>query len=471
MADTLHGTTASGYAGSINAGARLDRLPPSAFHRRVIALIGIGMFLDACDIYLAPGVLGALVQQGWSNVATNALFLSMTFLGMLVGTLGSGFVGDRYGRRFSYQINLVIFGVASLLAAVAPNMTVLIVLRFIMGIGLGAEIVVGYASLTEFVPPSLRGRYASMLSAITNFSVAAIAFLGLWIIPTIGWRYMFVIIGVASGIVWVLRKNMPESPRWLESRGRLAEAEAVLASIEAEIGAKTPLPPVRPVPVVAPEPFSDLFGPRLRGRLAVGAVISAVGMLSLYGFLAWVPTFLVSHGFALTRSLGFTALMGLGAPIGAIVAAVVADRFSRPRLIFVFTLLEAALGAAYPFVGSGVELVLVGFGLTLSAYVLVALTTALYIPELFPTALRMRGTALINSVGRLTATLVQFIIAAAFAGFGVAGVAGLLVVALVIQAVVVVVWGPNTSDRSLEDIAVSGGGAGAGVAAPALGGG
>ena len=449
MLDQVRG----GPAG-VNAGARLDRLPPGGFHRRVMVLIGAGMFIDACDIYLAPGVLGALVKSGWSDLAMNAWFLSATFSGMLVGTLSSGFIGDRFGRRFSYQANLLVFGVASIAAAFAPNMNTLIGLRFLMGIGLGAEIVVGYSSLAEFMPRAVRGRYVALLSALTNLAVPIVGFGGLYIIPTIGWRYMFAIIGIAAGGVWLLRKDMPESPRWLESRGRLAEAEAAMQAIEAEAARAGPLPPVRPG-VAAPPPgrLRDLFGPRLRRATLLGAIISAVGSLSLYGFLAWVPTFLVKEGVSLASSLTFHAVMGLGAPLGALLGAAVADRFGRPRIICAFTLMEAALGAAYPFVGNGWDLMLVGFGLTLCSYALVAIAFGLYTPELFPTELRLRGAAVVGSVGRLTGAGVQFAIAAVFGSFGVAGVAGFLVCALIVQAVAVLLLGPQTSDRSLEDIA------------------
>lgn len=439
--------------GSVNAGARLDRLPPSSFHRRITVLIGTGMFIDACDIYLAPGVLGALVKSGWSDVATNALFLSATFGGMLVGTLSSGFIGDQFGRRFSYQINLLIFGIASLLGALAPSMKMLIGLRFIMGIGLGAEIVVGYASLSEFIPRTVRGKYVTILAALTNLAVVVAGFGGVLIIPTIGWRYMFAIVGAAALVVWFVRKNMPESPRWLESRGRFAEAEAVLSGIEREVAAGGALPPVVPVPIPSPDRFRDLFGPRLRGRLLLGAIISAVGSASLYGFLSWVPTFLVKEGITLTTSLWFTAMMGLGAPLGALLGSFVADRFGRPRVICAFTLAEAAFGAAYPFVGTGTEVMVVGFGLTLCSFALVAIGYALYIPELFPTSLRLRGTAMVGSVGRLTGMSVQFAVASTFGAFGVEGVATGLVCMLLVQAAAVLLLGPNTSDRSLEEIA------------------
>src|SRR5215467_2334086 len=170
---------------TVNAGARLDRLPISKFHWRVLGLIAGGMFLDAFEIYLAGGVLGALVKSGWSDLARNAQFISMTFAGMVVGAWFAGILGDRYGRRFSYQANLLIFGLASLAGAAAPSMNWLIVARFV--------------------------------------------------IPNVGWRWMFVIVGIGALIVWQLRKRMPESPRWLEAHGQIDEAERVLKEIEGEV--------------------------------------------------------------------------------------------------------------------------------------------------------------------------------------------------------------------------------------------
>ena len=143
----------------------------------------------------------------------------------------------------------------------------------------------------------------------------------------------------------------------------------------------------------------------------------------------------------------------------------VADRFSRPRIIAAFTLCEALLGAAYPFVSNGAEVMLVGFGLTLCSYALVAIAFGLYIPELFPTELRLRGAALVGSFGRLVGACVGFVIASLFRTFGIAGVATFLVCALLLQAVMVLLLGPETSDRSLEDIAAGNGPRGATILA------
>ena len=132
---------------TIDVGWRLDRLSVSRFHWRVLALIAAGMFFDSFDLYLAGGVLGALVQSGESTLQMNAMFISATFLGMMIGAWFAGILGDRFGRKFTYQFNLMIFGIASLAGAVAPSMTWLIAARFVMGLGLGAEIVVGYGTL------------------------------------------------------------------------------------------------------------------------------------------------------------------------------------------------------------------------------------------------------------------------------------------------------------------------------------
>ena len=307
--------------GTVHAGARLDRLPLGAFHRRILALIAAGMFFDAFDIYLQGSLLGALVHDGWSTPAINASFLSYTFLGMLVGACAAGLIGDRFGRRASYQINLAIFGAASLAAAFAPNMTVLIALRFVMGLGLGAEIVVGYATLSEFVPPSHRGRWVGLLSLITNLAVTATGFVSLAVIPTVGWRALFVIVGIGAAAVWIARKNMPESPRWLEARGRLVEAEAVLSAIEAECGGAAALPPpnltVRSAAPV-PDRLSYLFSPQLLRRTLLALLTGVVSTTVLYGFNGWLPTFLVKQGHGIVATLSFYGRDGSGSAIGVL---------------------------------------------------------------------------------------------------------------------------------------------------------
>src|SRR5436305_7133301 len=170
----------------VNAGARLDRLPISSFHYRIFWLVGAGMFFDGYDLYVAGGVLAATVQSKFSTVPQNLQFISLTFVGMTIGSLLTGFVGDKYGRRFTYQVNLLVFGLASLAAAFAQDMNQLIACRFVQGLGLGAEIVVGYSTLTEFVPPKTRGRWLSMMAFLVVAGFPVTALLGYLIITRRG---------------------------------------------------------------------------------------------------------------------------------------------------------------------------------------------------------------------------------------------------------------------------------------------
>jgi putative MFS transporter len=437
----------------INAGARLDRLPICSFHWRILFLIGAGMFLDAFDIYLAGGVLGTVLKEGWSTLELNAAFVSATFLGMTIGAWFSGILGDRFGRRFTYQVNLAIFGLASIAAAFAPSMTVLIGLRFVIGIGLGAEIVVGYATLTEFVPASSRGRWIGLLAVITNFSLFASSMIGLWVIPNFGWRYMFGLVGILAMIVWFMRKSMPESPRWLAAHGRPDEAEAILSAIEAEASRKGTLAPVAPVATVEekPGPVWRLFQPPYLGRTLLGSLLHIVVGFSLYGFIGWLPTFMVKGGHSVVSSLGYTSVMALGGPVGSLIGLVLADRLGRRLSIVCSSIAAAALGIAYPYMSDGAALAGTGFLLVTAIYVMLATGFAMHVPELFPTRYRLRGTAICATAGRIATALVQYVVVAIFAWQGLTGVLTTLAGILVLQAIVFLMFGIETKGRSLEN--------------------
>ncbi|HXA07452.1 MAG TPA: MFS transporter, partial [Bryobacteraceae bacterium] len=298
----------------MNAGARLDRLPISSFHRRIMWLIGIGMFFDGFDIYVAATVLGATLKSGFSTMHQNAEFISVTFVGMMVGAFLTGFLGDRYGRRFTYQTNLAIFGLASVAAAFAPSMPVLILLRFVMGLGLGAENVVGYATMTEFVPPQNRGKWLGWISVFVVSGLPVTALLGKLIIPRFGWRIMFVLGGLGAMVVWYMRKALPESPRWLESVGRTEEADAILSEVEREASLDQVLPPPSAPAVAAPSrDLGSLLSPLLLPRMIVGAITLIVVNTLVFGFVTWLPTFFVQQGRSIASSLGYSLVISLGA--------------------------------------------------------------------------------------------------------------------------------------------------------------
>lgn len=438
---------------TVNAGARLDRLPISSFHHRIFWLIGAGMFFDGYDLYVGTTVLGAVVQSKFSTLNLNAWFVSLTFMGMTLGSFITGFLGDRYGRRFTYQFNLMIFGLASLAAAFAPNMETLNALRFVMGLGLGAEIVVGYGTLTEFVPPRSRGWWLAFMSFVVVFGLPATAVLATVIIPNFGWRPMFVIAGIGALVVWYLRKSLPESPRWLEAQGRTEEAEALMQAIEREAATAGPLPPPAPATPVPPFTLASLVSRSLFPRMVVGTVVLISINTLIFGFVQWLPTFFVQQGLSITRSFAYTLVIILGSPIGCAIGAFGADYWGRKRCIIGASVLTIVFGAIYPFVSGEPWLLLtVGFLLIVAIYVQVAILFGVYTPELFPTEVRLRANGICNTLGRAATIVSPFIVVALFKNSGVAGVLALMIALLVIQIIVVALWGIEPARRRLEEL-------------------
>src|ERR1700724_1379038 len=316
-------------AHAVNAGARLDRLPISSFHYRIFWLVGAGMFFDGYDLYIGGGVLASAIQTKFSTLPQNLQFISLTFVGMTLGALITGFVGDKLGRRFTYQINLLIFGLASLAAAFAQDMNQLIACRFVQGLGLGAEIVVGYSTLTEFVPPKTRGRWLSMMAFLVVAGFPATSLLGSLIIHACGWRPMFVVAGTGSLIVWYLRKNLPESPRWLESKGRTAEAETLMQAIETESSAGKPLPGGG-----VPAPFalvaaSGVLKPPLLQRLIVGSWVLITINTLIFGFVIFLPQFFLRQGLTIANSLAYTLVLSAASLVGCALGAYLSDAIGR----------------------------------------------------------------------------------------------------------------------------------------------
>jgi putative MFS transporter len=326
-----------------------------------------------------------------------------------------------------------------------------------MGVGLGAENVVGYATMTEFVPPQARGKWLGTVSVFVVAGLPVTALLGTLIIPRFGWRFMFALGGIGALVVWQLRKALPESPRWLESVGRGEEAETILQSIEAEVALHhAPLKaPALPSPAIQSRSLAVLLGPALLPRMIVGATTLIVINTLIFGFITWLPTFFVQSGRSIASSLMYSLVMSLGAPIGSAIGAWTADGWGRKPTILCASLLTIAIGSIYPFVSEPRTLMLVGFLLTIPIYILVTLLFAIYIPELFPTEVRMRASGICNTFGRGATILTPFIVVTLFRSYRVGGVLAFMIALLIVQIVVVLVFGVEPRRRRLEEIDVT----------------
>jgi MFS transporter, putative metabolite:H+ symporter len=443
-------------ASSVNAGARLDRLPISSFHYRIFWLVGAGMFFDGYDLYVAGGVLASTIQSKFSTLPQNLQFLSLTFVGMTLGSLITGFVGDKFGRRFTYQINLLIFGLASLAAALAQDMPQLIICRFVQGLGLGAEIVVGYSTLTEFVPPATRGRWLAFMAFLTVCGFPVTAILGYLIIPSFGWRPMFVIAGIGSLIVWYLRKNLPESPRWLEAQGRTAEAEALMETIENEVAKSAG---ALPAPAIAPPlpqlTAASMFKPPILQRLLVGSWSLITINTLIFGFVIFLPQFFLRQGLTIANSLGYTVVLAAASLVGCALGAYLSDSIGRRWSIITGSVLTIVFGWIYARFDAGSDPVMVlsvGAVLIVAIYIQTALLFGVYTPELFPTEIRLRANGICNTLGRAATVVSPFVVGFLMVNYGLPGVIWLMIGLVVLQIVAVYFWGVEPARRPLEGL-------------------
>ena len=306
------------------------------------------------------------------------------------------------------------------------------------GARLGAETVVGVSIIIEMFPADVRGRWAGLIASAITAGLPASALTGWLLIPAFGWRAMFVVGGSGALLAWLLRRGFPESPRWLEAQGRLAEAEALVVEMERssfETGISM-LQAGRSSLVYAPS-VDDGARPSRISSLIVGCVSHVVVNMTVYGFIVWIPTFFVSQGVTLTNSIGITFAMALGGPIGTAMGAVCADAFGRKKSIIGAALCAIFLSIAFAASSNPTIMTVVGFLLTVPIYLLVGIVFAIYTPELFPTEFRLRGVGISSGAGRFASILVPLAVAPLFLRFGLAGVLCAMCVGLLAMTAVV----------------------------------
>jgi putative MFS transporter len=439
-----------------DVGRKLDALPLGRFHYRLTGLIVGGLFVDQFDNYITGGVLGAAIKEGWSTMSANALFISAGTAGMTIGSIAAGWIGDRYGRRFSFQMNLLIFGVFSFAAAAAPTIGWLTVARFLMGLGMGAEFVIAYTMLSEFVPPKTRGRWQASMAVISNGAVFISSLCGFLIIPKYGWRWVFVIAGIAAIVVWLLRKSLPESPRWLESKGRGAEAERVVDDIVHELGLSAAPVTAAPAPVPAAPaevPFGALFASPILRRTLLAVILMTMGLTVSYGYTNWLPTFFIKQGMSLNTSIGFTVIMSLGGTLGALIAFAASDKVDRRPSLTVAGVCALVFGILFAQGQSVLWINVFGLLLLGSLFAFTTLSIAVYMPELFATEYRARGAGIAFTCARIGIVATPFPIVWAFDFGGLNAVTTMFSVFLVIALIALWLLGVETRAKPLEETA------------------
>lgn len=438
--------------------ARVERLPLVRFHYRFIALISLGAFFDFFDIFMMAYIGAALQSSGFLGLEQFSLLIAAGFLGMFVGTVVFGIGSDRFGRRTSFVLMLLLYSAFTLAGAFSPDATVLIVTRALAGIGIGAELVVIDTYVTEIVPGAYRGRFVAITQLVGFCAIPVAALLSRVLLPTHevldGWRWILVVGALGGVFAWWIRRGIPESPRWLESVGRADEADRVMAEIERQVeldhGRALPAPGALRVEAAERVPVRELFAPAYRSRTVMLLVFHLLQTVGIYGFANWAPTFLLRQGESLGSSLEYAFLIALVSPVGPLLGVLTAERFERKRSIVVLSSLMAVTGLAFPFARSAVAIVAIGALFTIFSYWFSSAFHA-YQAELFPTRARATGVGFTYSMSRLSAVFSTLIIGALLVQ-GVFAVFAFMAAAMLGVALVVGVFGPRTNALALEQI-------------------
>jgi len=439
--------------------ARLNRLPITRTHRAIVAIAGIGTFFDLFDIFLA-GVLGTVLTEQFhlSRLALPAV-LGSGFLGMFIGAIALGAFADRVGRRRAFLVTLGVYSVFTLAGAFATNATMLIVTRFAAGVGIGAEPPLVDAYLGEFLPPSQRGRYSAIAYTFGFLAVPVVGFLARILVPraplgVAGWRWLFVAGALGGAVVWVLRRHLPESPRWLESAGRLAEADVITCGLEAEAASRHELPPpeVHDAPVTERPGIGALFARTYRRRTIVLCVFHLFQTVGYYGFGTLVPLVLAAKGFTVVHSLTYTSLVLLGYPVGSALSVTLVERFDRRWLIVAGAALMAVCGLGLGAAQTAAWIVIAGFSYTVVSNVF---SNAFHVfqAEIFPTFIRTTAAGTAYALSRLSSAAMPFVLLPVLQDRGATPMFIIVAVALLIVIADIGLFAPSTTGRSLEQVA------------------
>jgi putative MFS transporter len=441
-------------------GRRLDSLPVGPMHRKVVVAIGLGLFFEIYEIFLSSTISTTLKTQFDLDGTALKLLLASSFLGMFIGAAALGRLADRIGRRRAFLFNLIWFSLWTLVGAFSPDPWFLVVTRFLAGIGVGAEYPVADAYLSDVLPKEHRGRLAAWAYTCSFIAVPVLGFLSLGLtkeslfgIP--GWRILLVMGSAGAVLVMLLRRGLPESPRWLAGAGRADEAQAALRAFETEAGS-SPVTPEAASPDLASSPavtnpLKRLSVSPYRERLGMLAVFHVFQSFGYYGFGTLAALVLISRGYDVTSSLLFTALSFVGYPIGSALSVPLLKRFERKYLLVTTITAMAAFGLLFATVSHPVPIVAFGFLTTATSNVF-SNVYHVYQAEIFPTDVRATAVGWTYSLSRLSSALLPFVLIPVLDGYGAAAMFTVVLIALAI-AVAVVAWiGPRTTQRNLEEI-------------------
>jgi putative MFS transporter len=456
-------TTAPVSGRRATIGHRLERLPMTGYQRRLFAIIATAWFFDSMDLGIMTFVLGSIKAEFGLSAMQTGLLASSSFLGMFLGAATAGMLADRFGRKPVFQLSMIFWGVGSLMCGLSDSANELMGYRVLLGFGMGMEFPIGLAMVSEIVPAKSRGRYVAILEGFWPLGFIAAGITAYFLLPVIGWRGIFIALAVPAVFVFVVRRNIPESPRWLEDAGRIDEADKVMTGFEGHVlrasgMRKLPAVEVKPGETAKPSmargaAFKELWKGVYAKRTLMLWALWFFALLGYYGLTTWLGALLQQAGYAVTKSVLYTVYISLAGIPGFIFAAWLLEKWGRKPTCMLMLVGSAAAAFMYGQAAATqapvAQLITAGLCMQFFMFGMWSVLYA-YTPELYPTRSRATGAGFASSVGRVGSLVGPYVVGIVLPFTGQAGVFTLGAACFVVAALIVMLFGTETKGQSLE---------------------
>jgi putative MFS transporter len=433
--------------------SRVQRLPIGKFHYTLLWVIGLGWMFDAMDTGLIAFILTSMAEEWNMSASEKGWVVSIGFLGMAIGAVFSGGLADRIGRRTVFAMTLVIYSIATALCAFAPNLTWLLIFRFIVGLGLGGQLPVAVTLVSEYIPAHVRGRFIVLLESFWGLGWLVAALVSYFVIPSYGWHIAFLIGGLPALYVFMILKKVPESVPYLINRGRVEEAHALVQKLERQCGVEViDYIEVKPVAEKQNISFRQLWsGPFARRTLMLWLIWFGI-VYSYYGIFTWLPSLLVKQGYSIVQSFEYVLIMILAQLPGYVAAAWLVEKWGRKPTLASFIGMCAI--AAYFFGQANTVNMIMFWGCLLSFFNLGAWGVLYtYTPEQYPTNIRAFGSGWASAVGRMGGIVAPIVVTHLMVmDNGFSQVFMMFTAVLLGVALVILILGEETKGKTLESI-------------------
>jgi MFS transporter, putative metabolite:H+ symporter len=435
---------------------RFENLPFTRWHTRARIVVGSATFFDGFDSLSLAFVLPVLIRLWNITPAESGLLISSSYVGQIFGALTFSWLAEKYGRIRSITAAVVLMSIMSVGCALSTNFAMLFAFRFVQGIGLGGEMPVAAAYISEVSKARGRGRFFILYEMIFPIGLMAAGQIGALVVPALGWQIMLLSGGIPGLIIAFLLTRLPESPRWLISKGRVAEAERIVKEVEASAGtvAVSVFPSTTGTAPVERSRWIELFAGSYASRTFVVWTLWFVAYFITNSLNNWMPSlYNTVYGLGLRESLRAASMTNVAQVLVLLLCAFFIDRVGRRNwtvaCFVVGGVLLAILGlAGSRSVTSVMILATVSYGIVGS----VNAVLYLYTPEIYPTRMRAIGTGLATSWLRLGSAIGPTVVGLMVASIGTGSVFLMFAAAAVVGAVVGF-YMIETRARRLEEIA------------------